>query len=1169
MMATDTPTQLDAGSAVFNRGVDSGLSDTNPADVQPFSSCAKAADAAAATIPTVGFATVCSVVRPNSSSNAAVDIATISTDTSAGVPSRATVDGAGLDATAEPGFSLSADILTGVDVFTSVIRGAAPLAVNGTDLTKQAASVGSFSTVAASVGSVCPSASEASVNAATSVVGPTAAEPSFAASLTTTGRIAGVVDACKTVNTQVAASLPFTCCARQAPLARGKSWVGPRTSSTAALSPPAVYAAGNGGVAELRQCVDDGDVCWALLRFQVGSGTSVRTKFVALHCNGDKTPTMRRGLLNGRTSAAMACLGEVHASLVVTRAANITVEQLCERLLPILKADHLNYRVEDLRAEYVSMINDVQTRHDHTAERQTLQCKVEETEQQQNQQQQQQQHSVHEETGPAPFTLAAGRGTARIATSAFPTMQKRRRRWRELSSANALHCLNSERGDCNWVLLEPNRFAVHDAGRNGLEEIVDALDDDLVLFGVLRLSFAACNDRRNSRAKLSPPPSPLRRAASTGRLASSDQEENPPSAAAALVAIPVVGPNSATGTSLFTKHVLVHWVGPTVGVVKRGLWNSRLQKAAEHISAHCAVSCRIEAHRREDISLEDIVAYLRRLTVVDGICGNISVDAYLRQREAERASRELSNSGTAAQHSADQAARSADITAFTDDRVKDANEICPVSLEQDLDPSTVDLATAVRAVREPAGAWNWVLCGWRGALLPSASPRPASLPAIRRAQAVSANLKPQEQDATPSPAPMPTADPMQPTLEAGTASEWVDGNTLIDDGVGATTPTFGDAAITELSFAPTVPVPLASVATPVALEDTDMVAAVATPASVSPAHTAVVGTVPLLVATTKSTKTSVDSTPIAPVIANVTHSMPSPLLGDSSSLMATRPTFAAPAVSPETMVATAACAFTEPSTAPTTLAVAASLTTPTDASSASMLTASAAAASLASAISIAPAGLTTLSSAEQRASATSWESAASWSPCATASSPVLLRKVDVLGASNRRSSPNTEKQLKALLPNSTSPAASLSSAASAALLSCGAVSLSSPRGTLAIPLSQRAASLASESFGAPASARKLAKSPSVRSRAAPSVVSTVSGPPLPSASPSSGHLSPKVGGSLGSTTHAALSPRKAGSLWHVPTPSRGGTKVGDRTRRRSSAQEPPPRGLAFGGRRIS
>jgi len=223
--------------------------------------------------------------------------------------------------------------------------------------------------------------------------------------------------------------------------------------------------------------------------------------------------------------------------------------------------------------------------------------------------------------------------------------------------------VGAERGPYNWVLLEPPKLTLHNAGYGGLEEMKEWLPTDKVLFGALRLSFGGPQGRMNRNGNDF-----------------------------------TVGRTISTG---LTKHVLIHWVGPKVSAVRRGLANSKWQQAASLISQSCTVTFRREAHDLRDLELDHMVCELRRLTVVDSfgvngaLANRINTEEYIAVLEEELRERRRSVKSEPAE-------------------VEEPKRELP------------DPRTAVEAVRAASGAWNWVLLGCQktSALPPSQFPSP-------------------------------------------------------------------------------------------------------------------------------------------------------------------------------------------------------------------------------------------------------------------------------------------------------------------------------------------------------------------------------------------------------------------------------------------------------------
>jgi hypothetical protein len=349
-----------------------------------------------------------------------------------------------------------------------------------------------------------------------------------------------------------------------------------------------VLGVGAGGIVELSSQVKDNMVSWALLRFQVGGGTFLRTKLVAIHCNGDNTPVMLRGWLNARGSEVQLLMGEVHANIDVTNARDLTVENLCARLLPLFAADNLVLSLADLNEEYGKVVEQMQ--------KEACQKRLE----------------------------------AAASARAYKLPQTPR------DAAGALRAVGAEAGPCNWLLLEPRSLHLHSCGHGGLEDLKEHLPEDQVLFGALRLTFG-----------------------SIGRG--------------------------------ITKHIFVHWVGPRVSAVQRGLLNARLAGAGTLVGKSCAVAFRRQAHCLGDLKLEDIVAELRRLTVVDGV-------------------------GAADGLAASRISAAEYLAALREETTRLSSQTQPEwEAEPEMhtpEPITVDVKTAINKVRSPNGEWNWVICGW-------------------------------------------------------------------------------------------------------------------------------------------------------------------------------------------------------------------------------------------------------------------------------------------------------------------------------------------------------------------------------------------------------------------------------------------------------------------------
>ncbi|CAK9035080.1 unnamed protein product [Durusdinium trenchii] len=314
-----------------------------------------------------------------------------------------------------------------------------------------------------------------------------------------------------------------------------------RRGGSVSSAEASLLAAGTGGVEELCEHLADDTVAWALLRWEVGSGTFVRSKLVAIHFNGEEVPAVRRGRLNARSGEVLAMLGEAHATLEVKRKEDLHLDFMCERLMKVLTADVMekSMSAEALRKDYEALIAERKLRK------------------------------------------------ATSQKSVGPRTAKENQK--QISVDRALAAVGDATGPYNWVLLEPEKFELHNAGYGGLLEMKVWLAEDLVLFGVIRFTF--------------------------GRETASSVE-------------------GMTASPKVVKYIFVHWVGPNVSAVRRGKWNAKQQQADAQVRAICSITFRREAHSLDDLDLADLISELWRLAVVDGAItdagkSQISVEEYM------------------------------------------------------------------------------------------------------------------------------------------------------------------------------------------------------------------------------------------------------------------------------------------------------------------------------------------------------------------------------------------------------------------------------------------------------------------------------------------------------------------------------------------------------------
>mmetsp|Transcript_65811 Transcript_65811/g.206111 ORF Transcript_65811/g.206111 Transcript_65811/m.206111 type:complete len:695 (+) Transcript_65811:191-2275(+) len=166
---------------------------------------------------------------------------------------------------------------------------------------------------------------------------------------------------------------------------------------------------------------------------------------------------------------------------------------------------------------------------------------------------------------------------------------------RRVTADGALAAVAKLRGSYNWVLLEPTNLELHNAGYGGLEELKAWLEEDKVLFGVIRFTFGSGKGCEG---------------------------------------------NNGTPSPDSVKHVFVHWVGPSVPAVRRGQWNMQQKEADARVRKVCPViTLRREVHTPEDLNVSQIIAELRRLSTVEGTsegaADKISVEEYMAALQQE------------------------------------------------------------------------------------------------------------------------------------------------------------------------------------------------------------------------------------------------------------------------------------------------------------------------------------------------------------------------------------------------------------------------------------------------------------------------------------------------------------------------------------------------------
>jgi hypothetical protein len=281
-----------------------------------------------------------------------------------------------------------------------------------------------------------------------------------------------------------------------------------------------VVARGTKSVSEMVEHCDEARVFFALLRFDLGQGAFARTKWAFLHWNGENTSAVKRGRWNATLGEALSAVGLTPSlQCEYTDKASCTTEAVLAELASACVNDSdigdSDFSIDKMKADFEAML----TKADSMSLEDTL---------------------------------------GRLPTA---NDMKRKFTWEECQA----HVTNvgPPPGPFNWMLVEADfkNKKLHNAGGGGVVEIQDWLDEDKVLFGLLRMGFGRGKFRR-------------------------------------------------------TKFVFVHWSGPGVSAVKRGQFNAYANDWDTALG-HQHVS--IASGNKEDFAPEAMIERISKAIVRDSI----------------------------------------------------------------------------------------------------------------------------------------------------------------------------------------------------------------------------------------------------------------------------------------------------------------------------------------------------------------------------------------------------------------------------------------------------------------------------------------------------------------------------------------------------------------------
>eukprot|EP00929_Paragymnodinium_shiwhaense_P108227 TRINITY_DN74552_c0_g1_i1.p1 TRINITY_DN74552_c0_g1~~TRINITY_DN74552_c0_g1_i1.p1 ORF type:complete len:448 (-),score=109.04 TRINITY_DN74552_c0_g1_i1:273-1616(-) len=230
-----------------------------------------------------------------------------------------------------------------------------------------------------------------------------------------------------------------------------------------ALSKLVVVQAGGGDVEELREHLDNTKVQWALVSFQLGSGSFQRRKTVFLHFNGDSCSPVKRGRLNSRTSEVQHILRErgaegFHATVEFKRSDDVCSEALTGKVSAYFVSDNLGDHAKQWKVT-------------QNAQRQPVEVDSRPP-----------RLSTGQVAEPsAKRRLLSAPGTA--TSLAFET------------GRDALRAVADPNGQWQWVLIgpDPEKLPLIGGGSGSIEEMRQCVADrqDDVSFGLLRVSYGS------------------------------------------------------------------------------------------------------------------------------------------------------------------------------------------------------------------------------------------------------------------------------------------------------------------------------------------------------------------------------------------------------------------------------------------------------------------------------------------------------------------------------------------------------------------------------------------------------------------------------------------------------------------------------------------------------
>lgn len=211
----------------------------------------------------------------------------------------------------------------------------------------------------------------------------------------------------------------------------------------------------------MRTHLDPKQVLFGLLRFNFGTGTFQRVKYLFVHFNGEEVSIVKRGRMNSRKGKAGDDVGSTHAEVKMTEVDECTLDGVLGQVAKSFITDDdisggaSSFSISKLKEDYNKMVKQAEKAKAEFDKRQA--------------------------SGPGLKRLTAAEMGAEF-----------------VSGEAALKSVREDLGAFNWALFKPHASHLRflNAGSLSVNELRDWLKDDEVVFGIMRMGFGSGTFRR-------------------------------------------------------------------------------------------------------------------------------------------------------------------------------------------------------------------------------------------------------------------------------------------------------------------------------------------------------------------------------------------------------------------------------------------------------------------------------------------------------------------------------------------------------------------------------------------------------------------------------------------------------------------------------------------------